>query len=149
MILQHIAPGGAAQRVVLPRRGFLKGLVGLIAAPAVVKAETLMPILVWRPTFWVERIYSEPGTLPYEYLVCRRDDLNGIDPKSLGLWNPHSFSPYDEWHWDHRHHPLVSLPRHKVRIQQQRVEAYTSQYRGWLDDDAGDKSWEEWVAAEA
>jgi hypothetical protein len=41
---------------------------------------------------------------------------------------------------------LVSLPRHKVRIQQQRVEAYTSQYQGWLDDDAGDKSWDEWVA---
>jgi hypothetical protein len=33
----------------LPRRAFLKGLVGLIAAPAVVKAENLMPIVVWRP----------------------------------------------------------------------------------------------------
>ena len=33
----------------LPRRAFLKSLVGLIAAPAVVKAENLMPIVVWRP----------------------------------------------------------------------------------------------------
>jgi hypothetical protein len=33
----------------LPRRAFLKGLVGLVAAPAVVKAQNLMPIVVWRP----------------------------------------------------------------------------------------------------
>jgi hypothetical protein len=33
----------------LPRRAFLKSFVGLIAAPAVVKAENLMPIVVWRP----------------------------------------------------------------------------------------------------
>jgi hypothetical protein len=46
MVLQHIARDGVAQRYVLPRRNFLKGLVGLIAAPAVVKAEALMPIKV-------------------------------------------------------------------------------------------------------
>jgi hypothetical protein len=51
MIRRHIARGGAAQRVVLPRRTFLTGLVSLIAAPAVVRAEALMPIAVWRPTF--------------------------------------------------------------------------------------------------
>jgi hypothetical protein len=42
-------PGGAAKRAVRPRRKFLQGLVGLIAAPAVVKAEALMPIKVWAP----------------------------------------------------------------------------------------------------
>ena len=31
----------------LPRRRFLAGLVGLIAAPAVVKATSLMPVKVW------------------------------------------------------------------------------------------------------
>ena len=49
MVLQHIDLGGAAQRVVVPRRGFLKGLAGVIAAPAVVRAEALMPIKVWMP----------------------------------------------------------------------------------------------------
>jgi hypothetical protein len=33
--------------LILPRRSVLMGLVGLIAAPAVVKAEALMPIKVW------------------------------------------------------------------------------------------------------
>ena len=49
MVIQHIAGGGVAQRVVPPRRSFLKGLIGLIAAPAVVRAEALMPIKVWAP----------------------------------------------------------------------------------------------------
>jgi hypothetical protein len=35
--------------LVLPRRIFIKGLVGLIAAPALVRAESLMPIKVWTP----------------------------------------------------------------------------------------------------
>ncbi len=33
----------------LSRRGFLAGLSSLLAAPAVVRAEALMPIKVWRP----------------------------------------------------------------------------------------------------
>jgi hypothetical protein len=37
MILQHIARDGAPQRVIVPRRSFLKGLLGLLAAPAVVR----------------------------------------------------------------------------------------------------------------
>jgi hypothetical protein len=49
MIPQNIAPSEVAERVVLPRRHFLKGLAALVAAPAVVKAEILMPIKVWRP----------------------------------------------------------------------------------------------------
>jgi hypothetical protein len=35
--------------LILPRRGFLVGLASLLAAPAVVRAEALMPIRVWRP----------------------------------------------------------------------------------------------------
>ena len=35
--------------LVVPRRIFIKGLVGLIAAPALVRAESLMPIKVWTP----------------------------------------------------------------------------------------------------
>ena len=49
MVIQHIARGGLAQRVVLPRRRILMGLIGLIAAPAVVRAGSLMPIKVWTP----------------------------------------------------------------------------------------------------
>ena len=41
--------------LVLPRRAFLKGLVALIAAPAIVKAESLMPISVWRPRLEARR----------------------------------------------------------------------------------------------
>jgi hypothetical protein len=36
--------------LILPRRAFLKELIGLVAAPAVVKAESLMPIKPF-PTF--------------------------------------------------------------------------------------------------
>jgi Phage Tail Collar Domain len=35
--------------LILPRRGFLVGLASLLAAPAVVRAEALIPIKVWRP----------------------------------------------------------------------------------------------------
>jgi hypothetical protein len=48
MILRNGAPSGVAQRVVLSRRNMLTGLAALIAAQAVVKAEILMPIEVWR-----------------------------------------------------------------------------------------------------
>jgi hypothetical protein len=35
--------------LILPRRRFLTGLASLIAAPAIVRAEALMPIKVWTP----------------------------------------------------------------------------------------------------
>jgi hypothetical protein len=44
LFFQRSASGNASDRVIIPRRAFLKGLVGLIAAPAIVKAEILMPI---------------------------------------------------------------------------------------------------------
>jgi Phage Tail Collar Domain len=41
--------------VILPRRAFLKGLLSLFAAPAIVKVESLMPIKVWStPIQWRE-----------------------------------------------------------------------------------------------
>ena len=39
--LQH---RGAQPRVTLPRRAFLTGLIGLVAAPAIVRIENLMPV---------------------------------------------------------------------------------------------------------
>lgn len=44
----------------LSRRSFFAGLAAAIAAPAVVKAESLMPVKVWRPDVW--RVYGvSPG----------------------------------------------------------------------------------------
>jgi hypothetical protein len=47
MVIQRIDLGGAAQRVALPRRDFLRGIIGVIAAPAIVRATSLMPVKVW------------------------------------------------------------------------------------------------------
>jgi hypothetical protein len=41
MDLQRVPQNSATDRVALPRRAFLGGLVGLIAAPVVVKADIL------------------------------------------------------------------------------------------------------------
>jgi hypothetical protein len=54
--------------LILPRRAFLKGLLALVAAPAVVRAESLMPIVAWRPTFW----YSHGGGM--NFLACSKAD---------------------------------------------------------------------------
>ena len=118
MILQHIARDGAPQRVIVPRRSFLKGLIGLIAAPAVVKAEALMPICVWRPSFHRARI-DAPGPGPYRYLlVGEKSDLIGVDLSSLGLPTPQF--PWDEsryeCYWRYAQFPLEALPRDKIRI---------------------------------
>jgi hypothetical protein len=53
--------------LVLPRRALLKGLVGLIAAPAVVKAENLMPIVVWRPP-----VVRREGWVLYNGVRCAK-----------------------------------------------------------------------------
>jgi hypothetical protein len=50
---------------ILPRRAFLKGLVGLSAAPAIVRAASLMPVQPWVervicPTYWWESL--PPGS---------------------------------------------------------------------------------------
>ena len=65
--------------LVFPRRSFLTGLVSLITAPAVVRAEALMPIVVWRPTFhhaqsrWVPS--ASPSCLRKERPPRRRPRL--------------------------------------------------------------------------
>jgi hypothetical protein len=58
--------------LVLPRGAFLKGLVALIAAPAIVKAESLMPISVWRPRLeaWRTRAFCQ------DWLVVHQFDLD-------------------------------------------------------------------------
>jgi hypothetical protein len=99
--------------VILPRRAFLKGHLGLVAAPAVVRAESLMPIVPWRPTFW----YSHGGGM--NFLACRKADLIGVDLTSLGLpspgWDGGSKSSRVRL-WSYWSHPLGSLPRDKVRV---------------------------------
>ena len=111
--------------LILPRRSFLIGLAGLIAAPAVVRAEALMPIRVWRPSFHRARI-DAPGPGPYRYLlVGEKSDLIGVDLASLGLPPPQF--PGDEsryeCYWRYEQFPLESLPQDKVHIPHwQRIE---------------------------
>jgi hypothetical protein len=94
------------------RRNFLIGIASLIAAPAVVRAEALMPIVVWRPTFWQTR---NVGMGPF--LSCSADELIGIDLRSLGLPKPRTFSgaPGQPF-WSYWLHPLESLPQNRIRI---------------------------------
>jgi hypothetical protein len=113
MVLQHTARGGAAQRVLLPRGSFLKGLVCLIAAPAVVRAEALMPIVVWRPTFGF--ISHGGGMGPW--VTCDKTDLIGVDLGSLGLRLGHDWGGHAEkWYWRPDSFPLATLPLDKVRL---------------------------------
>jgi hypothetical protein len=101
--------------LILRRRGFLTGLASLLAAPAVVRADALMPIFVWRPTFMSIR----GGGL--QFLTCSKSDLIGVDLGSLGLPKPISFSGSPgSWYWCYWQHPLQSLPRGRVRIPQLR-----------------------------
>jgi hypothetical protein len=103
--------------LILPRRRFLTGLVGLIAAPALVRAESLMPICVWKPSFHRARI--DALTPPYRYLlVGEKSDLIGVDLASLGL-PPPQFPVDDskyEYYWRYDQFPLEGLPRDKIRI---------------------------------
>ena len=89
--------------LILPRRDFLKGLLGLVAAPALVKAETLMPILPWRPEF---RFVHGGGM---NVLSCRADDLIGFDLASIGILSPGRDGGWVRW-WGYSSHPLGSLP---------------------------------------
>ena len=85
---------------------------GLIVAPAVVQAEALMPIIVWRPTFWQPR---NVGMGPV--LSCRADELIGVDLRSLGLPKPSTFSGSPgQLFWPYGLHPLESLPQSRIRI---------------------------------
>lgn len=50
--------------MILPRRSILTGLASLVAAPAIVRAENLMPVKALRPSFTVtlgEWTHIQPG----------------------------------------------------------------------------------------
>ena len=94
------------------RRNFLISVASLIVAPAVVRAQALMPIVVWRPTFWQTR---NVGMGPF--LCCRADELIGVNLSSLGLPKPGTFSGSPgQLFWSYAQHPLESLPPNRIRI---------------------------------
>jgi hypothetical protein len=106
---------------------FLAGMMGLITTPAIVRAEALMPIKVWMPTFW--RCGNSHG-MPY-LLACKTSDLIGVDLASLGLPPPAPFSSLTSC-WGYRQFPLEALPQDKIRIplwQRTEIEAYRSSGR--------------------
>jgi hypothetical protein len=99
--------------LIVSRRRFLSGLGSLLAAPAVVRAESLMPIVplrpIFRPTFWC---FHGGGM---NLLACSKKDLVGVDLAALGLprpWDPNKFN--SAVFWSYASHPLGSLPREAV-----------------------------------
>jgi hypothetical protein len=95
------------------RRNFLIGVASLIVSPAVVRAETLMPIRVWRPTFY--RCGNTHGW-PYMLTGYARE-LDGFDLNTLGLPAPsRTINGKDNWVWLYDKFPLESLPRNRVHI---------------------------------
>jgi hypothetical protein len=102
-------------RLLIPR-----SLVGLIAAPALVRAESLMPVVMWKPTFG----YSSGGGGMGPFVTCNKNDLLGVDLTSLGLlpgydWGGHS----DRCYWRPGSFPLATLPLDKVRLPPQSLRA--------------------------
>jgi hypothetical protein len=97
--------------VILPRRAFLKGLLSLFAAPAIVKVESLMPVVVWRPTF--RRIGGAQGW-PY-FLATPWAEVEGVDFSSLGLPEPYRKRDHFWARWSYKSHPLSSLRLNRVR----------------------------------
>ena len=70
MVIRRIDLVGAPERVALPRRGFLRGLIGLIAAPAIVRATSLMPVKVWDHVEWtdLDELALPPSNSPWGIL---------------------------------------------------------------------------------
>jgi hypothetical protein len=54
-----------------------------------------MPIVVWRPTFFMKKPSWGPGAL----FFCMRDDLDGVDLDSLGLPPPIDHDDYFQDRW--------------------------------------------------
>ena len=78
--------------LILPRRAFLTGLASLLAAPAVVRAEALMPIKVWRPRLiWRDGLIASNGV---ELAVADFPDLFTIFGYMHGGCGP-KFRLYD------------------------------------------------------
>jgi hypothetical protein len=82
--------------LILPRRRFLIRLASLITAPAIVRAEALMPIVVWRPTFG----WTSGGGMG-SWVTCPKSEMIGVDFAVLGFTaNGHDWSGQsDKWYW--------------------------------------------------
>jgi hypothetical protein len=81
--------------LILPRRGFLVGLASLLAAPAVVKAEVLMPVKMWRPT--PQKIWR-PGfvrtrAFEQDFYTCSVEKLIGCEDWALVELPPNATRP--------------------------------------------------------
>jgi hypothetical protein len=69
----------------LPRRGFLASMASLLAAPAVVRAEVLMSVKVWRPTpqyIWRPN-FGRTRAFGQDYYVCKVEKLIGCEDWAL------------------------------------------------------------------
>jgi hypothetical protein len=106
-------------RLVLPRRAFLKGLIGLIAAPAIVRATSIMPVKPidervyildpwdmgepWKPLFW--RTGGDHSIPPL--IGCSRADVERINLADFGLPSPNGLlSSSEKCYWNARQFPL-------------------------------------------
>lgn len=71
--------------LILPRRKFLTGLFGFVAAPAVVKASSLMPVKVMPPQVVIEQYaYQEIGL---GYQITRHAISEHVYPAFFGSMN--------------------------------------------------------------
>jgi hypothetical protein len=75
--------------LILPRRGFLIGLASLLAAPAVVKAEVLMPVRVWR---WRPRVVRT-RVFGQDFYTCSVEKLIGCEDWALVELPPNATRP--------------------------------------------------------
>lgn len=67
----------------LPRRKFITGLASLIAAPAIVRASSLMPVKLFKPSMNVMNVMTNYN-LNDDVIITQVDVLYGwlnIDPK--------------------------------------------------------------------
>lgn len=63
------------------RRRFLTGVAGLLAAPAIVRAGSLMPVSVWKPDLLPERLWvwaEDGGTMRWVRTNWGRADMGAM-----------------------------------------------------------------------
>lgn len=80
----------------LSRRGLITGLISLAAAPAIVRASSLMPIKVMEPeTFTVQRLFEMRMNAVYEETRKNmiRTLYGGFEWTATGLDNVISYRP--------------------------------------------------------
>jgi len=72
-------------QLILPRRKFLAGLVGLIAAPAIVRAASLMPVKAINPGITIHTInvaYDDGYSTPLTWSFAVHTDDFEINPRT-------------------------------------------------------------------